>query len=66
MDGFEATAKLRDEGYKAPIIALTAHALKEDRERCLDAGFTGHLAKPIDRQALRDCLVTLGRSNPVC
>jgi CheY-like chemotaxis protein len=56
MDGFEATAALRREGYKCPVIALTAHALKEERERCLSNGFDAHLPKPIDRLALVEAL----------
>jgi PAS domain S-box-containing protein len=52
MDGYEATTKLRESGFKTPIIALTAHALKEDRDRCLQVGCTEHMTKPIDRAAL--------------
>lgn len=52
MDGYEAMAKLREQHYKRPIIAITAHALKEDRERCLQAGCSDCLTKPIDRKML--------------
>ncbi len=52
MDGYEATKELRKQGYKKPIIALTAHAMKEERKRCLDNGFNEHLTKPVDRGAL--------------
>lgn len=50
MDGFEATRRLRADGRFAdlPIVAMTAHAMAEERQRCLDAGMDGHLAKPID------------------
>ncbi|WP_141735645.1 PAS domain S-box protein [Oligoflexus tunisiensis] len=52
MDGFEAVAELRREGYQLPVIALTAHALKEQRLQCLEAGFTNHITKPVNRDAL--------------
>lgn len=56
LDGYGATSSLRRSGYAGPIVALTAHALHEDRERCLRAGCTDYLAKPVDRQTLLDCV----------
>lgn len=52
LNGYEATARLREMDYKQPIIALTAHALKEDREKCLQAGCSSYLSKPVISQTL--------------
>ncbi len=52
MDGYEATRKLRGQGYQKPIIALTAYAMKDDRIKCLANGFNDHISKPIDRHSL--------------
>ena len=68
MDGIEATRRLRAEAAfgKLPVIAMTAHALAEERERCLAAGMVDHVAKPIDPQSLYETLGRwIGRSDPV-
>jgi two-component system, sensor histidine kinase len=59
VDGYQATSRLRKAGYKVPIIALTAHALVEEREKSLATGCNGHLTKPIDRKQLIDRLVEI-------
>ncbi len=56
MDGYEAIKTLTDQGYDVPVVALTAHAMKGDRERCIKAGFTDYICKPVTRQALLNCL----------
>jgi CheY-like chemotaxis protein len=66
MDGFEATAALRlheaKSGRRIPIIAMTAHAMKGDQERCLDAGMDGYVTKPIQPAVLLAAIEAVCRS----
>jgi signal transduction histidine kinase/DNA-binding response OmpR family regulator len=69
MDGFEATVAIRSKqqkpGHRVPIIAMTAHALKGDRDRCLEAGMDEYVAKPIKARQLFDAIAaTIGTSRP--
>jgi CheY-like chemotaxis protein len=65
-DGIEATRRIRAaeaEGPRTPIIALTADALSEDRDACLEAGMDGFLTKPLDRERLAEVLAALRRTS---
>lgn len=72
MDGYEATAAIRarerETGRHTPIIAMTAHAMKGDRERCLEAGMDAYVAKPIRAQQVFETIAQVlgrGASNSV-
>ncbi len=60
MDGFEATAAIRQKeqttGTHIPIVAMTAHAMVDDRDRCLQAGMDAYLSKPVHPQALYETI----------
>ncbi|MDP3637807.1 MAG: response regulator, partial [Azonexus sp.] len=64
MDGYEAARQILEMAPDMPIIAQTAHAFGEERDRCLAAGMVGHLAKPIDPDVLRKLVLSylLGKS----
>jgi len=64
MDGFEVVKRLRSKNYKGPIVALTAYAMKGDKERCLKAGFDDYICKPIETELLRKILLKYARKKP--
>jgi two-component system, sensor histidine kinase and response regulator len=69
MDGFQATAAIRAKerpgGTSLPIIAMTAHALKGDQERCIAAGMNGYVSKPIRTADLFAAIESaLGKGKP--
>jgi CheY-like chemotaxis protein len=64
MDGYQAAQCLRSKGWSGPIIALTAHAMMDDRQKCLNAGCTDYLAKPIDRARFAQVLTRYIGASP--
>ncbi len=61
MDGYEATRLLKCKGCRVPILALTAHAMASDNDKCLEAGCNVKLTKPIDRRQLIEACELWGR-----
>ena len=61
MDGYEAVKRLRASGYSGRIVALTAHAMEGEEQRCLAAGMDGYLSKPVDRSALKKVIGSNGK-----
>ncbi len=65
LDGVEATRILREAGSETPIVALTAHALKEDREKALLSGFTEYITKPINKINFRETIERICKKSTV-
>jgi CheY-like chemotaxis protein len=64
MGGIEATRLIRASGCRVPIVALTAHAMKGDRERCLEAGMDDYLTKPVRPKELAEALAAVSLERP--
>jgi signal transduction histidine kinase/CheY-like chemotaxis protein len=56
MNGYEATREIKTMGIRTPVIAVTAHAMKGDEQKCFDAGCDGYLTKPIDKSKLAEAI----------
>ena len=56
IDGFEAASLIRNKGLNIPVIAMTAHALQEDRMRCIEGGMNDYVAKPFDSKDIEDVI----------
>ncbi len=63
LDGYAATKQLRQDGYTKPIVALTAHAMLEERTRTLESGCNAHLTKPINLRLLIDTIARVQTAN---
>ena len=66
MDGFEATKEIRTYFEQLPIIAMTAHAMAEERESCLKAGMNDHVGKPIEPDVLFETLARWAPRKQIC
>jgi CheY-like chemotaxis protein len=64
MDGYSTARVLREMGFEGPIVALTAHALSGERDRCIAAGCSDYLTKPLNRAELLARLATLLEKPP--
>lgn len=65
LDGYAATAKLRASGSKAPIIAMTAHAMAQHKERCLSCGCSHYISKPVNRARMLEVVHEALKTSPV-
>ncbi len=52
LDGYQALERLKEMNFKTPVVALTAHAFKDERDRCIEVGFSGYITKPVTRTGL--------------
>jgi two-component system, sensor histidine kinase len=57
QDGYVTVQKLKDKNYSKPIIALTAHAMADEKEKCIEVGCVDFLSKPINQVQLIDKII---------
>jgi two-component system CheB/CheR fusion protein len=65
LDGYEATRRLKKAGYQPPVVALTAHAMRGERERCLAAGCVDYITKPVRPSVLIEMVERLSKKSPL-
>jgi len=65
LDGYEATRKLRGDGYLGHIISLTANAMEGDRKKCIEAGCNSHITKPVNRENLIQLIAETCAAEPI-
>lgn len=65
MDGYQVTTELRKQGFHKPIIALTAHAMQEEKEKCLRSGFDHYITKPVSIPILIRSIIKFSGPSPV-
>ncbi|MHB2020309.1 MAG: response regulator [Candidatus Xenobia bacterium] len=65
LDGFAATRALRERGYHVPVVAMTAYAMRGDREKCLQAGMDGYVSKPLQVRELFAAVEGAATAHPV-
>lgn len=64
LDGYQALEKLKSLGIQSPVLAVTASSLREEKNKLINAGFAGYVAKPLDRELLLKTIINLTQKTP--